>query len=66
VSDYIIWDFILELLQHCGFPSWFRNWITIFLSTTSSQVLLNDIVGLPTMHGCGLHQGDPYHLYSLW
>ena len=40
-------------------PPRFRNWITIFSSSSSSRVLLNGVVGPPMLHGRGLCQGDP-------
>lgn len=39
--DSITWPFLLEVLQHIGFPRCWTNWISILLSTASTKVLLN-------------------------
>jgi hypothetical protein len=57
--DSIRWDYMMELLQHFGFPSKFHDWIAALLSTSTSRVLLNGIAGDPIKHGRGLRQGDP-------
>ena len=57
--DSVRWDYILSLLEHLGFPSRWRDWISVLLATSSSQVLLNGIPGQPIAHGRGLQQGDP-------
>jgi hypothetical protein len=58
--DSVRWDYTMDLLQHLGFPSNFRNWILALLTTSSSGVLLNDIHVDPIKHGRGLRQGDPF------
>jgi hypothetical protein len=60
--DSVRWDYLIELLQHLGFPSKFRDWIAAFLSSSSSRVLLNGIAGDPIKDGRGLRQGDPLSL----
>jgi hypothetical protein len=57
--DSVRWDYLISLLQRRGFPQKWRNWITILLSTSTSQVLLNGIPLQPIPHGRGLRQGDP-------
>jgi mannosylglycoprotein endo-beta-mannosidase len=57
--DSVRWDYLMDLLQHLGFPSTFRNWVLALLSTSTSRVLLNGITGDPIKHGRGLRQGDP-------
>ena len=57
--DSVCWEHILELLQRLGFPPRFHDWIAALLCTSSSRVLLNEILGDPIKHGCGLRQGDP-------
>jgi hypothetical protein len=52
-------DYLMELLQHLGFPIKFRDWIAALLSSSSSRVLLNGITSDPIKHGRGLRQGDP-------
>jgi hypothetical protein len=35
--DSVSWDYLVDLLQHMGFPSKFREWICALLSTSSSR-----------------------------
>ena len=56
--DSVRWEYVLDILQRCGFPSRFRDWIAALLSTSSSRVLLNGVPGPPISHGKGLRQGD--------
>ena len=58
--DSVRWDYLLEVLNHHGFPTRFRDWVSTLLSSTSSRVLLNGIAGDPIKHGQGLRQGDPF------
>jgi hypothetical protein len=45
--DSVSWAYLLELMERIGFgPKW-RNWMSIALSTASSRVLLNGILGKP-------------------
>jgi hypothetical protein len=55
----IRWEYIVDILKRQGFPPKFRDWITAFLSNSSSRVLLNGVAGYPIKHGRGLRQGDP-------
>jgi len=48
----------MDLLQHLGFPSTFRNWVLALLSTSTLRVLLNGISRDPIKHGRCLRQGD--------
>ena len=57
--DSVRWDYLFSLLNTLGFPRRWVDWIAAFLSTASSQVLLNGIPGEPFVHGRGLSQGDP-------
>ena len=57
--DSVRWDYLMDLLQHLGFPPAFRDWVSALLATSSSRVLLNGIAGAPIKHGRGLRQGDP-------
>jgi hypothetical protein len=57
--DSVSWEYLLELLQHLGFPSRWRDWIALLLSSTSSSVLLNGSEGAQFVHRRGLRQGDP-------
>jgi hypothetical protein len=57
--DSVSWEYLLELLQHLGFSSRWRSWISLILSTASSAVLLNGAEGPLIRHRRGLRQGDP-------
>jgi hypothetical protein len=52
----VAWQFLLEILQHMGFPNGWLNWISIILSSTSTQVLLNGSSGERICHAHGLRQ----------
>lgn len=56
--DLIRWDYLLDLLQHHGFPSRLRNRVTTLWATSSSRVFLNGIPSSPIELGRGLQQGD--------
>lgn len=49
----------MDLLQHLRFPVRFRDWVSALLSTATSRVLINGVLGDPLKHGRGLCQGDP-------
>ena len=57
--DSVRWDFLLDLLKHLRFPDRFREWVSALLSTATSRVLINVVLGDPLKHGCGLRQGIP-------
>ena len=57
--DLVAWLFLIEVLQHIGFPRRWTNWITILLATASTKVLLNGRAGRRIAHARGLRQGDP-------
>jgi hypothetical protein len=57
--DFITWPFLLEVLEHLGFPPGWRDWVATLLSTVSTQVLMNGGSGKRICHTHGLHQGDP-------
>jgi hypothetical protein len=57
--DSVAWSFFLELLQHLGFPSRWRDWILALLSSASTKVLLNGSPSDRICHARGLRQGDP-------
>lgn len=57
--DSVSWEYLLELLQRLGFPSRWRDWLSLLFTTASTSVLLNGVAGLPLRHHRGLRQGDP-------
>lgn len=63
--DSVSWPFLIELLQHMGFPLRWTNWIVVLLSTASSRIVLNGDHGQRICHARGLRQGIPFPHYSL-
>lgn len=57
--DSVAWPFLLEVLEHVGFPPRWRDWIAALLSTASTRVLVNGRRGRRICHTRGLRQGDP-------
>jgi hypothetical protein len=57
--DSMSWHFLIEILEHFGFSARCRSWISNILSSASTKILLNGILGERICHGHGLHQGDP-------
>jgi hypothetical protein len=57
--DSVAWAFLIEVMQHIGFPRRWSNWISMILSTASTKVLLNRRPGMRIIHARGVRQGDP-------
>lgn len=57
--DSVAWTFLLEVLEHAGFPARWRDWISTILYTASTWVLVNGRPGDQIRHARGLRQGDP-------
>jgi hypothetical protein len=55
----IAWPFLLEVLEHMGFPRCWRDWIAAILSSASTKVLVNGHLSQRICHTRGLRQGDP-------
>jgi hypothetical protein len=64
--DSVSWSFLLEILEHLGFGSRWRDLLCGLLVSSSTQVLLNGTPGNYIQHRRGLCQGDPFHLCSLF
>jgi hypothetical protein len=62
--DSVSWPFLLEVLRHVGFgPKW-CDLISLLLSMSTTQVLVNGQPGFPIHHQRGLRQGIPSLLCS--
>ena len=57
--DHVSWDFLMYMLQRCGFSGKWRKWIRYCISTVKFSILINgspfDFFG----SSMGLRQGDP-------
>lgn len=56
--DSVCWAYLLVLLHKCVFPTKFRDMLAALLRRLSLRVMLNDTLGHPIKHGCGLRQRD--------
>jgi hypothetical protein len=57
--DSVAWPFLLEVLEHAGFPLRWRNWVAAMLRTASTKVMVNGRPSRRILHARGLRQGDP-------
>lgn len=57
--DIVEWPFLLRALQGFGFGTRWRDWISMLVSTASTEVMLNGEPGRPINNARGLRQGDP-------
>ena len=57
--DLVFWEFLLDLLQHMGFGSRWRDWIATILSIAITKIMLNGKPRRRICHARGLRQGDP-------
>jgi hypothetical protein len=55
----VAWPFLLEVLEHAGFPPRCRNWVAAMLRIASTRILINGRLGKRINHARGLRQGDP-------
>jgi len=57
--DHVNWDFLLYLLQRCGFGEKWRAWIRFCISTVRFSILVNGTPSGFFTSSRGLRQGDP-------
>jgi hypothetical protein len=57
--DHVNWDFLLHILQKCGFGEKWRNWIGFCISTVRYSVLVNGEPAGYFNSSRGIRQGDP-------
>jgi hypothetical protein len=57
--DSVSWPFLIELMEHMGFPRVWRDWVAALLSSASTKILLNGNPVQRICHAKGPHQGGP-------
>ena len=57
--DRVNWEFLLYMLQRCGFSSKWRAWIRFCISTIRFSIILNGCPSGFFPSSCGIRQGDP-------
>jgi hypothetical protein len=48
--DSVAWSFLIEVLQHMGFPRPWIDWVVALLSTANTKILLNGVPGEQICH----------------
>jgi len=64
VYDHVNWDFLLYLLQRCGFGEKWRAWIRFCISMVRFSLNGTPLVFLIAL--VGSDKGIHFHLYCLW
>jgi mannosylglycoprotein endo-beta-mannosidase len=57
--DTVSWTYLLDMMKARGFGDRWREWISMILASSSSQVLINGSPSQFVHHRRGLRQGDP-------
>lgn len=57
--DSVAWAFLIEIMEHLGFPWTWIDWITTLLYTAMTRVAINGSAGEKIQHARGLRQGNP-------
>ena len=57
--DHVNWEFLMFLLQQCGFSEKWRRWIKCCISTVKFSILINGCPSDFFGSSRGLRQGDP-------
>ena len=57
--DHVSWDFLMYMLQRCGFSEKWRKWIRYCISTVKFFILINGSPSDFFGSSRGLRQGDP-------
>ena len=65
VFDSVSWPFVIEVLQNLGFGLIWREIICGLLASSTTQVMLNGLLGDVIVHKRELRQGDPLSPCSL-
>jgi len=57
--DHVNWNFLLYMLQRCGFRERWRKWIKFCVSTVKFSILVNGALTSFFQSSRGIRQGDP-------